>query len=210
MQIDNLMRGIEARGIKFSRGKALDFGCGVGNLSQALCNYFHEVYAVDIAPSTLEIANKYNRHAHKCKYIHNNADNLRIFSDNSFDFIFSSGVLVSMQPRYAKKYIREFLRILRPQGLLVFQLYEFRHKPIIRLRQFIKLFIPKILLNFYRKLKGKDVPEIDIYSMTRRKFIPFLQTNGGKILATVAAIEKKPFFTHVVGLTSVWYGVTKE
>ncbi len=47
-----------AAGLKpaFARGKALDFGCGVGRLTQALCRHFEECHGVDIAESMVEQA----------------------------------------------------------------------------------------------------------------------------------------------------------
>ena len=49
------------------RGHALDFGCGVGRLSQALGDHFEAVDGVDIAPSMLARARDLNRHAERCR-----------------------------------------------------------------------------------------------------------------------------------------------
>src|SRR5215813_1192715 len=43
----------------FGRQKALDFGCGVGRLTQALTAHFDEVHGVDIAPSMIALASRY-------------------------------------------------------------------------------------------------------------------------------------------------------
>jgi SAM-dependent methyltransferase len=108
--------------IPFNRRRVLDFGCGVGRLSQALCRHFEECIGVDIAPSMIDLAEQYNSHGSRCRYYVNEADNLRLFPDEHFDFICSSIVLQHMQPTYSKKYIEEFLRVLTPGGLLVFQI----------------------------------------------------------------------------------------
>ncbi|WP_420485333.1 class I SAM-dependent methyltransferase [Iningainema tapete] len=105
-----------------SRKTALDFGCGVGRLSQAMVQYFETVHGVDISPSMLKLADKYNQHGSKCKYHLNDQDNLKLFPDNYFDFIYSKITLQHMEPQYSRRYIREFLRILAPQGLLIFQI----------------------------------------------------------------------------------------
>ena len=42
------MNHIEEFGITISHKKALDFGCGVGRLTQELACNFEEVYGVDI------------------------------------------------------------------------------------------------------------------------------------------------------------------
>jgi SAM-dependent methyltransferase len=103
------------------RGKALDFGCGLGRLSQALACYFDEVSGVDIAPAMIRKARGYNAYADRCRFYVNERDDLELFSDNQFDFILSLIVLQHMRPDYAKKYIAEFLRLLAPGGLLLFQ-----------------------------------------------------------------------------------------
>ena len=45
-----------------------------------------------------------------------------IFDDNSFDFIYSYVVLQHMRPDYALSYLREFVRVLAPGGVMAFQL----------------------------------------------------------------------------------------
>ncbi len=42
-EIDDLMSYIGSLGLVFPRGTALDFGCGVGRLTQALSSYFNQV-----------------------------------------------------------------------------------------------------------------------------------------------------------------------
>jgi SAM-dependent methyltransferase len=108
-------------GVSVPRGKALDFGCGVGRLTQALCDEFQECYGVDISSSMLAGARSYNRHGDRCHYIHNTQNDLKIFADNTFDFILTSVVLQHMEPQFARNYIREFVRVLAPGGVLIFQ-----------------------------------------------------------------------------------------
>ena len=121
-EIESVIKYIESLGVSYSRKRALDFGCGVGRLTQALCQYFDECCGIDIAPSMIELAKQYNRHGAKCQYYLNEDDDLKLFEDNFFDFIYSKIVLQHIKPEYSKNYIREFLRILAPKGLLVFQI----------------------------------------------------------------------------------------
>jgi SAM-dependent methyltransferase len=104
------------------RGAALDFGCGVGRLTQALCRHFERAVGVDIAPSMIRLANQFNRFGDRCRYCLNEANDLRLFADDSFDFIYSNLVLQHMQPDYSKNYIKEFVRVLAPGGIAFFQL----------------------------------------------------------------------------------------
>jgi SAM-dependent methyltransferase len=111
---------VTSLGVTPSRKRALDFGCGVGRLTQALANYFNEVYGVDIAPSMLELARRYNRQGDKCKFVLNEVDDLRQFTDGYFDFIYTSIVLQHMEPAFSKNYIREFMRVSAPGGIVLF------------------------------------------------------------------------------------------
>ena len=103
-------------------GPVLDFGCGVGRLTQALAEHFEEVVGVDISVSMIEKARKYNRHGARCQFVLNPLGDLRIFPDARFSFIYSSITLQHMRPRYSKRYLEELLRVLTPGGVLVFQL----------------------------------------------------------------------------------------
>jgi SAM-dependent methyltransferase len=128
-EIANLLHDVQRLGLPLRHGRALDFGCGVGRLTQALCGHFEHCCGIDIAPSMIKLANKYNRHSPRCSYILNEADDLSIFADNHFDFIYTTIVLQHMEPRYSRKYIEEFLRILAPAGVLVFQIPSERIRP---------------------------------------------------------------------------------
>ena len=103
------------------RERALDFGCGVGRLTQALCERFDSVVGVDIAPAMVELARRYNRFGRRCEYMVNDRDDLSLFPDRSFDFVFSLIVLQHMKPKYSMRYVEEFLRITAPGGIIVFQ-----------------------------------------------------------------------------------------
>ena len=117
-----MLRYVGSLGVAGARRKALDFGCGVGRLTQALCRHFDACWGVDISPSMIELAEQYNRHPGRCRYCLNEADDLRAFDDNTFDFIYTCFVLQHMRPKYSKNYIKELLRVLAPGGVLLFQL----------------------------------------------------------------------------------------
>ena len=61
-EIAAIMNRAEALGFPVRREAALDFGCGVGRLTQALCAWFERCCGVDIAPSMIELARGYNTH----------------------------------------------------------------------------------------------------------------------------------------------------
>jgi SAM-dependent methyltransferase len=103
-------------------GRALDFGCGIGRLSQALAGHFQQVDGVDIARSMLEQAREQNRAGDRVRYHLNEDDSLALFPDASFDFIYSSITLQHMEPRYSRRFLMEFFRVAAPGGVVVFQI----------------------------------------------------------------------------------------
>jgi 2-polyprenyl-3-methyl-5-hydroxy-6-metoxy-1,4-benzoquinol methylase len=60
-EVTELFEYLQSSGFSFSKGRALDFGCGVGRLTQALALHFEEVVGVDISPTFVELASQYNR-----------------------------------------------------------------------------------------------------------------------------------------------------
>jgi len=120
--IAHLKEEIEASGVTLSSGRSLDFGCGVGRLTQALCKHFERCDGVDIADSMISLARRYNRYGERCKYHVNKSDNLGLFADDTFDFVYSLIVLQHLEPRFGKRYIAEFVRVLKPGGVAAFQI----------------------------------------------------------------------------------------
>ena len=115
---------------------ALDFGCGVGRLTSALSNYFDECWGVDIAPTMIELAKKFHHDNSRCKFLLNQSDHLRSFPDGTFGFIYSSIALQHMKQEYVRRYLLEFVRALKPGGILVFQVAD-RNSLTRRIRNFV-------------------------------------------------------------------------
>ena len=210
--IDLIFNKCESSGINIAKGKALDFGCGVGRLTQPLNKYFDEVYGVDIAPSMIELAKKYNRYSDKCKYILSDTDDLGLFPDNKFDFIISLITLQHIEPRYSKNYIKEFLRILASNGILIFQLQSepIQNRPNRTAREKIKHILPIQLVNLYRKInckiKRKNQPMMEMYWIKQEDVIRLLHESGGEIISIidvkdVIAVKEKKWVNFIYIIT---------
>ncbi|HYL92816.1 MAG TPA: class I SAM-dependent methyltransferase [Alphaproteobacteria bacterium] len=105
-------------------GHALDFGCGVGRLTRALAARFQECWGVDVSPAMIQKAKELNADCRKCKFALNESPDLRQFGSGQISMVYSSIVLQHMPRRQAEAYICEFIRVLKPQGILVFQVAD--------------------------------------------------------------------------------------
>ncbi|MEZ7196923.1 class I SAM-dependent methyltransferase [Pseudodesulfovibrio karagichevae] len=118
--IAGIAQWMETNGLPEGRASALDFGCGVGRLTQALCGHFKTCVGVDIAPSMLAKAKEFNKFGMRCVYRLNEADDLSLFRDRSFDMVHTAHVLQHIRPHVGIRYIAEFIRVLKPGGLAAF------------------------------------------------------------------------------------------
>jgi SAM-dependent methyltransferase len=121
-EISVVLHTLAECGVTINRGAALDFGCGVGRLTQALAEHFESAVGVDISPTMIRLAEKLNRHPTRVRYLSNARDDLRVFDADTFDFIYSDIVLQHVDPASTRRYLPEFVRILRKGGVLAFQL----------------------------------------------------------------------------------------
>ncbi len=119
-EVARMMRSLNEIPLEVARGDALDFGCGVGRLTLALGAHFSRVVGVDIADTMIARAREYNTLGARVRYVVNTCDDLSLFPDSAFDFVYSSIVLQHVPPQSSARYIREFLRLLRPGGVAVF------------------------------------------------------------------------------------------
>lgn len=120
-RLDRFFSIAQEAGLSLPPGTALDFGCGIGRLTQALAEKMNTCYGVDISPEMISLAKTYNRFTDKVNYIVNPKNDLSIFDTNFFDLIISDVVLQHMPPFLMKGYLREFIRVLKPAGALIFQ-----------------------------------------------------------------------------------------
>jgi SAM-dependent methyltransferase len=117
-EIDLLMKSCGL--VEGDNGRVLDFGCGIGRLSRALRSYFSQVYGLDISAEMIRLAKEYTP---SCEFLLNQSDNLNLFQDDFFDFVYSSIVLQHQATKEAVQcYIKEFVRVAKPNGTIVFQM----------------------------------------------------------------------------------------
>jgi ubiquinone/menaquinone biosynthesis C-methylase UbiE len=193
-EVRSVMEYVKSLGMPLKTQRVLDFGCGVGRLTQALAEYFGECYGVDISPTMVELAGKYNRHGARCRYLVNDSDDLRVFQDGFFDFIYSVLTLQHMEPRYSLNYIREFARTLRPGGILIFQLPSERLPATLssRMRELAKALAPAFMMRFYRKMKYGSSSTMEVYYVSREAVVALLEENNCRVIDVVEDREAGP------------------
>ncbi|HEX5236321.1 MAG TPA: class I SAM-dependent methyltransferase [Silvibacterium sp.] len=145
-------------------GTALDFGCGVGRLTQALARRFNSTVGVDISHRMIRTAESFNRFAH-CRYLVS-ASALLPFADASFSFIYSN-ILQHVPRRIATRYLREFIRVLEPGGVLVFGVQDCFAAPDVpslftRIRHILNL------RSRFRVALGLGTEEMQIHCLPER------------------------------------------
>lgn len=118
-------------------GRALDFGAGVGRLTRALAKHFEEAVGVDVSTKMLSLARDINADRGRCTFLVNADPDLRQFGDQSFDLVYSSLVLQHLPSAdLAARYVAEFLRVVRPDGIVVFQApYHVHWRNLLQLRR---------------------------------------------------------------------------
>lgn len=121
VEVDAVLADLAADGLTHGTGSVLDFGCGVGRLSNALARHFDRVIAIDVAPSMLERARELDRSGGRIDFRHNPHPDLRDVPDAEVDVAYSSLVLQHLPRAAAQRYLSELVRVTRPGGLVVVQ-----------------------------------------------------------------------------------------
>ena len=134
----------------------------------------------------IEQAERYDRHRGVCHYSVNERPDLKMFASESFGFIYSMIVLQHIKPRYQRAYLKEFVRVLAPGGVLVFQLPS---EPIPRrsalrgrLKPIIKSITPDPVLGAYRRVRWGRGSNTEMWGMPKGDVISLLQEEGARIL----------------------------
>ena len=183
-EIAGVMAYLEAQQLTIARGAVLDFGCGVGRLSQALALHFERVTGVDIADTMIENARKFNQHGDRVRYVVNTVDDLSRLESASFDFVYTNITLQHMPPEAATKYIQEFFRLLKPGGHTVFQVPSGPEYTPGSLSGAWYTFRRRHWRRFWKAIRGRATYEM--HYIPRPRVEQIITAAGGRLLDTVA------------------------
>ena len=204
-EIGRVMSTAATLGYPAGNDAALDFGCGVGRLTRAMARHFSHCTGVDVAETMIEQATRLNDGS-ACTFLINETNDLSRFEDSTFDFVYSALVLQHL-PTVAviRRFIAEFLRVLKPGGLLAFQLptrvppRSLRNKLRLRTRTYTALrtvrFNQHIL---YERLKL--VPVMQMHCISEQDVLTHLRLLGAAVLEVqhgrfeVGEVESATYF----------------
>jgi ubiquinone/menaquinone biosynthesis C-methylase UbiE len=143
-------------------GSFLDFGCGVGRATRALMEYFAEGYGFDISETMIAMARKYSAEdRRKARYVVNPNGNLRVLANDSIDLVYSHIVLQHVPASYQPGFIVEFMRVLKPGGMAVFQIPTATVEPatgkgLRATKRMLHRILPRAALTHVKRALGKD------------------------------------------------------
>jgi SAM-dependent methyltransferase len=126
-EIDYVIERLDRLGFRDSRHRtAVDFGCGVGRLTQALADHYEVAFGVDASGEMIHKANAlaFERKADRVIFFHNEKPNLRFIQSGTADMVYSMITLQHMPNELQKAYVQEFMRIISDDGVAVFEVPE--------------------------------------------------------------------------------------
>jgi SAM-dependent methyltransferase len=184
-QLEELRTELRTLGIPLAFRRALDVGCGIGRVSQALAAHYQEVEGVDIAPSMIQRAEAENEvgGSPRITYRVVHGTDLSHIPNGSIDLVWCYIVLQHMPPRFAFSYIREFMRVLSPEGVAVFQL---PNRPAT-LRAWLRHWLQRLPPRLWQRLRtfrngGQASLEMAMYAVSRRAVRRLVRNAGGRII----------------------------
>ncbi len=189
-EIRGVLRYVSGLPARPKRGRAMDFGCGVGRLTQALAASFERVTGVDVSPRMLDLARRFAGRRARCEFILNARPDLSLFGASTFDFVYSNITLQHMRRRLALAYVGEFIRVLKPGGIALFQVPS-DHRPATpgsRIRWTLRRLLPGPFLASYRwfqrSIRGR--PVVEMHTIPKGEVVQAVEAAGGRILDIVA------------------------
>jgi len=161
------------------RKYALDFGCGVGRLSRALAQRYERVTGVDISSSMVAHARRLNADRPQLEFVENAQSDLRFVDDACVDLVYSVITLQHMPAVLQRKYIAEFLRVLTPGGLAVFQVACGHTREVVGL---IHRFVPNAWLNPLRRWRYGSRAAFEMHVLTEEAVRAIIASSGRRIV----------------------------
>lgn len=185
-EVAALVAYLDVRGLHRRRQQALDFGCGAGRLTHALASHFDHVIGIDIAPSMIDAARRIHATVPGVEFRLNDSDRLHSVASDSIDLVYTRLVLQHMPPRFIRRYLAEFVRVLRPGGVLVFQLPGEHPLPVAVTGGGVKTLLPLPIISMIRAVRRfREFPRMEMHGLPRPAVEALLADLGAPVVDVV-------------------------
>lgn len=190
-EVDNIMKYLKQEGVQpVDTELAMDFGCGAGRVSRALSSYFEKVIGVDASPTMITLAAEENKEfVQKIKFKLNQKEDLSQFADSSFSMTFTVITLQHIPSAQSVGFISEFIRLIKPGGLAVFQIptKDVREFSLMqRIRTFLRIRERLALIGI-----GKGF-NMDMHPVAEEQVRNLVAEAGGEIKLAVNTNQTEP------------------
>ena len=177
--VASLLAKVEGEGVDVIYGRALDFGCGLGRLTLPLSERFESVVGVDVAEGMVNGARELAQGRGNVSYVHNAEPDLRCLESAQFDFICSLITLQHVPPEVACVYIGEFVRLLAPGGVAVFQVPSRYEGPCLKR---VLRHLPQGLLSVVWRMVYRIPFYMEMNAVSRARVESVVAAAGGEML----------------------------
>ena len=149
-----------ARFDAFRDKDVLEVGCGIATDGLEFAKHGANYVGVDLTPKSLELAEeRFRIFGVPGRFINTNAENRLPFPDNSFDHVYSFGVI--HHSPHPEQIVREIHRVMRSGGTFTIMLYNRTsinyYVEIMFLRRlFRRLLMPSFMPGFIAAISGFD------------------------------------------------------
>jgi SAM-dependent methyltransferase len=189
-KIDQIRNTFERNGIDPSGVKTcLEYGCGVGRVTQALCRMFEHVYAVDISAPHIKLGKDYlDSHQNpNVSWIH-----LSQFDQvprlPAVDMVFSEIVLQHNPPPIISYILRCLLRLLKPGAVALFQVPTYRRDYRFTLDDYLTNMAPA------KKLEMHLLPQKEIFRIFAEEDIAVIEVMEDALAGYAEQYQSCTFF----------------
>jgi ubiquinone/menaquinone biosynthesis C-methylase UbiE len=185
--VDKLLHVLHSRLGLHPQGTALDFGCGVGRIANALAVHFDQVVGLDISPGMLAEARRVTADQGISNVIYDSSLNPERLQAGAYDFVHTYIVLQHIPVATGEGIIRDMLRSTKIGGAgAIHFTYGYSKNPHWSMvKNYMKRFMPvRIAAN---ALSGKPIlypaMQMNVYSVPR--IIEIFEEYGAEIRSVV-------------------------
>ncbi len=122
LDVARVLDRISVLNIPVQFGAALDFGCGVGRLTNALSGNFGRVDGIDISSEMIERARALRTWPESVRFLQCADSKMAVLQSDEYDFVLSLIALQHIPERSALRYVESICRVLKPGGVVYLQM----------------------------------------------------------------------------------------